>query len=302
MKLKMEQNMKKLLILVLMTLPLYSGCSNKQNDSTIGPDNKPGLTLASVGNKKIKLNQFDTMYRKATAGRPLGSVSKESFLAELVRIQLGALEAEKEEIDQDTLIGFQINATLTQALLEKHLGAQLRAISVSDDEAKEYFEKNPQIRASHILILVPPNADQKTQDDAKLKADDIYKQALANKKSFPDLAKKYSQDPTGKKGGDLGYFSKNTSVPELSDTAFALKEIGDISPPTKTQFGWHIVQLTAKRNYKDEDKNLLKQNIIAEKRAKVVNDYFASLEKKYSTTVYNDRLGVPKAASPTQSK
>lgn len=292
--------MKKLVILFLLTLPFYSGCKNKQVQSVSGLEKTSGITLATVGNKKIKSDEFVVMYDKASAGRPLGAVSKEGFLTELIRLQLGALEAEKEQIDQNATIEFQIKATLTQALLQKHLGEKVRTMDVTEAEMKEYYEKNPQVRASHILLRIPPNSDQKTQDEIKQKTDNIYKQAITDKKSFSELAKKYSEDPTGKRGGDLDYFSKDRMVPEFSQAAFALKDVGDISQPVRTQFGWHIIQLTGKRSFKDADKNILKQTILAEKRSKAVNDYFASLEKKYKTTIYKDRLEELKAASPPQ--
>lgn len=294
--------MKIFIIIISAFTLLLGGCKAKQNPTKLVGGNLSGSTLAKVGSETIEADQFVILYDKVNAGRPFGAVSKDDFLNELVRLELGALEAKKEKIDKDSEVEFQLKATLTQALLQKHLSEKVRNINVTDAEMKEYYDKNPQIRASHILLRVAPNTDKKTEDEIKKKIDDIYKQALANKKSFPELAKKYSQDPTGKRGGDLDFFSKDRMVPQFSEVAFSLKEIGDVSGPVKTQFGWHIIQLTGKRSFKDADKNIIRQTLIAEKRKNVVEDYFASLQQKYKTTIFKDKLGELKTAPPPQPK
>ena len=60
---------------------------------------------------------------------------------------------------------------------------------------------------------------------------------------FEDLAKKYSKDPTGKEGGDLGWLSPSNVVPEFSNAMVALKKGEYSKTPVKTQFGWHIIKL-----------------------------------------------------------
>lgn len=294
--------MKHSIIIALVFIPLLAACKEKGTPFTFSAKGSSGTTLAKVGNEKIGSDKFVVLYDKVQAGRPFGAVSKGDFLKELVRLELGALEAREEKLDQEPEIEFQLKATLTQALLQKHLSDKVKNINVTDAEMKDYYDKNPQVRASHILLRVPPNADQKSQDEIKKKIDSIYKQAIADKKAFPELAKKYSEDPSGKRGGDLDYFSKDRMVPEFSQAAFSLKEIGDISQPIRTQFGWHIIQLTGKRSFKDADKNIIRQTILVEKRKKVVEDYFESLEHKFKTVIFKDKLDALSVAPPPQPK
>ena len=89
-----------------------------------------------------------------------------------------------------------------------------------------------QIRASHILVS--------TLDKAR-----EIRTELENGKSFEELAEKHSECPSGKEGGDLGFFSKGQMVKEFEDAAFSL-DIGEISEPVKTQFGYHIIKLKEK--------------------------------------------------------
>ncbi len=88
-----------------------------------------------------------------------------------------------------------------------------------------------EIRASHILV--------KTEDEAK----NLLEEIKAGK-AFADAAKEVSLCPSSHDGGDLGFFRKGVMVKPFEDAAFKLKEMGDISEPVKTQFGWHLIQLT----------------------------------------------------------
>jgi parvulin-like peptidyl-prolyl isomerase len=90
-----------------------------------------------------------------------------------------------------------------------------------------------QVRASHILVK-----DEKTAK--KLKAE-IDKGA-----DFAKVAKKHSKCPSGESGGDLGFFGKGQMVKEFEDAAFSLS-VGVVSAPIKTEFGYHLIVVTAKK-------------------------------------------------------
>lgn len=89
-----------------------------------------------------------------------------------------------------------------------------------------------EVRASHILV--------KTEEEAKNLYDEI-----KNGASFAELAEQKSLCPSGQNGGDLGYFGKGMMVKPFEDAAFSL-EVGELSEPVQTQFGWHLIQLTGK--------------------------------------------------------
>jgi len=86
------------------------------------------------------------------------------------------------------------------------------------------------VRASHILV--------KTEAEAKA--------VLGNLNAgddFATVAKKFSTCPSGKKGGDLGWFGKGMMVKEFEDAAFKAK-VGEIVGPVKTKFGYHLIKVT----------------------------------------------------------
>ena len=89
------------------------------------------------------------------------------------------------------------------------------------------------VKASHILVSSLEEANKVISE-------------LKNGKEFGELARKYSSCPSGKQGGDLGFFSKGQMVKEFEDAAFSL-EVGSVSGPVKTQFGYHIIKVTEKK-------------------------------------------------------
>jgi peptidyl-prolyl cis-trans isomerase C len=90
-----------------------------------------------------------------------------------------------------------------------------------------------QVHAAHILV--------KTEDQAR----DLQKR-LNNGESFDELAKRFSTCPSGKKGGDLGWFGKGMMVPEFEKAAFEGKE-GEIVGPVKSQFGYHMIKILGQK-------------------------------------------------------
>lgn len=138
-----------------------------------------------------------------------------------------------------------------QLLQEKAATAD---IEVSEDELKEYYENwKPEIEVRHILV-----DDEKTAKEVK--------QKLADGAKFEDLAKEYSNDPgSAEKGGSLGwvdYEGRQNFVPEFSAALDDLEK-GKVSEPIKTQYGFHIIEVTDKKEKKsfDEMKDELKKSL-----------------------------------------
>lgn len=89
-----------------------------------------------------------------------------------------------------------------------------------------------EVKASHILV--------QTEEEAKK----LYEE-IKEGKSFADVAAEVSMCPSGANGGDLGFFGHGMMVKPFEDAAFKL-EVGEVSQPVETQFGWHLIFLTDK--------------------------------------------------------
>ena len=152
-------------------------------------------------------------------------------------------------------------------------------IKITDEEMKTYFEENidsyasaEQVKASHILV-----ADEKTAKEIKQKLD--------NGEDFAALAKKYSTDEgTKANGGELGYFTKGTMVTEFDNVAFSLP-VNTISDPVKTQYGYHIIKVEAKKaaqaaNYEDS-KAQIKETLFDQKVDSQYQTWLDSKKKSY---------------------
>lgn len=126
---------------------------------------------------------------------------------------------------------------------------------VTEDELKEYFNENigafsgETVTASHILLDTKNIKDEDKLKEVEAKILKI-KEELDNGADFTKLAEKYSDCPSAKKGGELGTFGRNEMVKEFTDALFAT-DVNSVSEPVKTQFGYHIIKVTAKQEGKD---------------------------------------------------
>jgi peptidyl-prolyl cis-trans isomerase D len=139
------------------------------------------------------------------------------------------------------------------------------------------YGKPEERQASHILIAVKPDASPEEKAAAKKTAEEIAAEAKKSPGQFAELAKKYSQDPgSAGQGGDLGFFARDGSmVKPFEDAAFAMKP-GEIAGPIETNFGYHIIKLTAVQPAKvqsfDEVKAQIEQDLKRQKAsAKLAN-------------------------------
>lgn len=130
----------------------------------------------------------------------------------------------------------------------------------------------------HILIRVTPVF---SDAQAKAKIDDIY-QKLQSGQQFADLAEKYSQDASAPLGGDIGWVTPGQSDPNVEKTVAALQP-GQVSPPVRSQFGWHIIEVLDRRT---EDKqatirrDLARDTLYQEQAQHVLQDWLAQLRSQ----------------------
>ena len=173
-----------------------------------------------------------------------------------------------------------------QRLLRREV---LRQIKVSETEMKAFYQRHPdyfkgkeEIRARHILIEVPPGADEDKRNQALLQIQALSRQ-LAQGANFGVLALEYSQDPSKARGGDLGYFTADQMIRDFNEAAFKLQP-GEISGVVQTRYGYHLIQVLdrrppsqiAYRYVRDKIERTLRRN----KEKAAADNYLAMLKKK----------------------
>jgi peptidyl-prolyl cis-trans isomerase C len=126
------------------------------------------------------------------------------------------------------------------------------AVSVTDQESTEFYDSNQgyffspaQVRASHILILLSPDAGEEEKSQARSRMDGI-RERIAAGEDFAELANQFSEDGSSANGGDLGFFQKEQMVKPFADAAFSL-DVGELSEVVTTQYGLHLIQVTDRR-------------------------------------------------------
>lgn len=138
-----------------------------------------------------------------------------------------------------------------QLVIMRTVGREVQnKVTVTDAEVRAYYQANrdsiqkkpESLKLAHILVAFEPDSQQVHR--ARARADSI--RTVLGKPgraaSFPDLAAQLSDDPSGRRGGDLGTFGKGDMVPEFEEVAFRLKPM-EISNPVRTRFGYHVIQV-----------------------------------------------------------
>ncbi|MDY0396012.1 peptidylprolyl isomerase [Virgibacillus halophilus] len=188
------------------------------------------------------------------------------------------------------------NQVKNSLLMEKAIFSNVK---VTDKEMKEQYNRmKTDLKASHILVK-----DEKTAKDVQKKLD--------KGEDFAKLAKKYSTDTaSAEKGGELGWFSAGSMVPQFEDAAYKMKK-GEISKPVKSDYGYHIIKLEDTRksendvgsfeDNKDKIKNDVRNQKLPsdkqqEKLNKILKDADIKIEIKQFKDMFKDLDKQTKAA------
>jgi len=138
-------------------------------------------------------------------------------------------------------------AKLVDSEIASKIAVKPEAVTDFYNKNQDKFQQGARVRASHILIGIPQNADAATKQQARAKADALLKD-LKSGKDFAATAKANSQDPgSAPNGGDLGYFEQGQMVPPFEQAAFALKP-GEMSEVVESQFGYHIIKVADRQD------------------------------------------------------
>jgi peptidyl-prolyl cis-trans isomerase C len=210
------------------------------------------------------------------------------LLDQVIDGQALLIAARKAGLDKDPVVSRQMteasDRALQSALIGREVGPTLSEAAIRARYDRDIAGKpgEEEVHARHILVA----------DEAEAK------KIIAELKKggdFAALAKKYSKDPGGAQGGDLGFFRKEEMVPEFANAAFAMKP-GEISAvPVHTQFGWHVIKLEERRTAPppsfEQSHDQLRQKMIQEGVQAVI----AKARAEVKVERFNMDGSVPKA-------
>ena len=194
--------------------------------------------VATVNGETIRQSDVDAYYESLPAEyRQLPLVFMQDQLVEQLvdrRLLAGAARAAGMEQDERFIRGM---AQAREDLLQRYWVFDAIEAEMTDDRLRPLYEESiagftpePQIQARHILV--------ETEDDANAIIAELDAGGI-----FNDLAREKTIGPSGPDGGNLGYFTRGTMVPEFSEAAFALDAGEYTREPVQTQFGWHVIKV-----------------------------------------------------------
>jgi peptidyl-prolyl cis-trans isomerase D len=169
----------------------------------------------------------------------------------------------------------------------------MKSVNVPEEDLHRYYEENisryttaEQRRASHILVKVEPEDSAAKKEVAKKRAEELLAEVRKNPAAFADIARKNSQDPgSAAQGGDLDFFGRGMMAKPFEDAVFAMKP-GEISDVIQTDFGYHIIQLTAVRGGTKKPFDEVRASIEAEVRKSLAQKKFTDVAEQFTNTVY----------------
>src|SRR3954469_13194483 len=198
--------------------------------------------VARAGSQELSVTRLSDLLGKSTINVPINKDVATLVARDLwVPYQLLGLAAARGDSIADPKA---IDAAAAGMIENAKLGRFMESVSAkfpadSGTEAGYLAAQGGLYVARHILLLVPQGATPAVRDSIRKKIDGI--RAQVTPANFADMARKYSQDNTASKGGDLGVFPRGMMVKPFGDAVAALKP-GEISPVVETQYGYHIVQ------------------------------------------------------------
>ncbi|MBP7865942.1 MAG: peptidylprolyl isomerase [Acidobacteria bacterium] len=276
------------------------------------PQEDPGSKLPkdtvvlSIGERKYTVTDFEQFLNMIPArSRAMITVNSRRSLAEnIANMIILADEARRRKLDEDPVVKSRLWASAEQTLAQSLVQKVQETVTIPLEEVQAYYDQNKaryeEIRASHILIrakggpgALPEGKKELTDEEAKAKADEIYKIVTTPGADFAAIATAESYDKSSAaKGGDLGLFSRGRMVPDFEKVAFTLG-VGEIGAPVKTPFGWHIIKVTEKKTKSIDEVRMEIENMLRADKQKQAVDAI----QKAVPVVYND-VYFPKPAPP----
>jgi peptidyl-prolyl cis-trans isomerase C len=187
---------------------------------------------------------------------------------------------------ESTFRGLFASEMVIRKLIEQDVAPK---IVVTAEEVKAFYDGNPDlfktpdmVRASHILVKVDKNATEEEKAKALEKIKGIQKRVQGGE-DFAQVAKEVSDCPSKAQGGDLDFFTKDRMAPPFANAAFSMKP-GDTSDIVETEFGYHIIRVTDRKEAGtltfDEVKPRIEQHLRSEKISQEIPKYIETLKSK----------------------
>lgn len=278
---------------------------NKLHDAAILRMKKTGRPVAEDISQKIrgnilaKLIDDEIIKQKAQKeGIKIDRIERVEALEEY-KNKIGGPKAFKIFQEQSNITEDELMDTLMIEKLREKLATKLGLSSPpTDEEIKNHYDKNKNlyalpemVKAKHILLKFSQNEGKEKEEAVLKKINNILAELKEPESSFEKVAQKYSECPSAKNGGDLGFFPRGKMVKPFEDAAFKAP-LKTIQGPIKTEFGYHILWVDEKSPAKIAELSEIKDRIVEflsrNKRSLGLENELKKLRKEAKITI-NDK-------------
>ena len=190
----------------------------------------------------------------------------------VIDMKLAAADAREKKLHQDPAVK-KLMRRIEDQMLQRSSLQKIMSEGITEDAVRARYDKMvagksgaEEVHARHILV--------KTEDEAKAIIKDLKGGA-----DFETLAKEKSTGPSGPNGGDLGFFAKGQMVPAFEKAAFGMDKGEVTDEAVKTQFGYHVIKVEAKRKSEAPSFEKMEQQLRTELSQEKATTFVASLRK-----------------------
>jgi peptidyl-prolyl cis-trans isomerase C len=281
---------KKILYVGCLTgLLAASGLIAQETQTTPKDDPPPETTIATINSEEFSLGLFrlffvERLRQEKTENTP---AFQNQVFNEFVNIVVTAQNATSKGIDKDPTVQNAIKLQELQVLSRLDLQDAARNLAPSDEDLQKTYDdrygntKRKEFKARHILV--------KTEDEAKALIE-----KLDGGGDFTELAKESSLGPTGKNGGDLGWFDSKQMVKPFTEAVEGMKPGSYSETPVQTQFGWHVILLEDTREADPPSLDSVKGELNAGIQREALANYVSDLRKNAEVDLNSDLIKATK--------
>ena len=276
---------------------LLAGCDQLQNT---GQSSAPASTaakdtsavVATVNGTPITEAVLDLYADQMQNRRATHSMDRGAILEEVINLELAAQNGTKEGLADDLHTQLQIDQQRRAVIATSAIQKYLTEHPITEDELHKLYDeqvpKGSEYKARHILV--------DNEDQAKELIVELDKGA-----DFSELAKEHSTGPSGKNGGELGWFSPKQMVAPFSEAVAKLEKGTYTKEPVKTQFGWHVIMLDDVRESTPPSFEQVQPQLQAFLQKQRVQDYISGLHQGAKIDVKLPQDGGDASAPPAAS-
>jgi len=249
--------------------------------------------IALVNGQPVTVDEFTRAFPLETLERMPDYLRRQyaGFIEQLIENRVLAAAAEHEDFSQEPGYEAELAEAVRQVNMRYYYARHVSAgVQVSEEDVKQYYEKHvkeysvpDRLRVRHILVEVKRGAHPAEVSNAYERAVEI-RQRIREGEPFATLALNESSCPSRTQGGDLGYVQRGQLVPEVERAAFALRG-NELSPVVRSEFGYHIVQVTdrvaGRRRTLEEVRDEIRDRLVQERERARYQELLQELTNTY---------------------